>query len=71
MQALPIGFGEDVEDHCFHADAFLLAEVNRDIRVVSLKLDDRGVIAFPFLGSHWLLLPFGVSDSSGGLDISL
>lgn len=72
LYALPVGFGEDIEDHGFYADALLLAEGDRDIRVVSLKLDDRGVTAFPFLDSHWLLLPFGVSDGVGqSLDLPI
>lgn len=71
LYTLPVGFGEDIEDQRFYTDAFLFAEGDRDDLVVSLELDDRGVTAFPFLGSHWLLLPFSVSDGSGDLKISL
>lgn len=71
LYALPVRFGEDVEDHGSYADTFLLTKGDRDNLILRLELDDRGVTAFSFLGSHRLLLPFGVSDGAGNLKISL
>lgn len=59
LQALPVGFGEDVEDQGSYADAFLFTEGDRDRRIINAGLDDRGVAGFPLLISHRLLLPCG------------
>lgn len=48
LYALPVGFGEDIEDQGFYADALLLAESDRDQRIVRAELYDLLICSFLF-----------------------